>query len=43
MDKIIDDSDPSIKGFDRLSEDELYVSEMEVERQEILSSDIAKH
>jgi hypothetical protein len=42
MAKMIDGSDPSIKGFDRLREDEGYASEIEVGKEEMVSSHIVK-
>ena len=42
MAKMIDGSDPSIKGFDRLREDEGYASEIEVKKEEMISSHMVK-
>lgn len=38
MAKMIDGSDPSIKGFDRLRQDEGYAAEIEVKKEEMISS-----
>jgi len=42
MAKMVDGSDPSVKGFDRSREDEGYASEIEVEKEEMVSSPMVK-
>ena len=42
MAKMADGSDPSIKGFDRLREDKGYASEIEAEKEEMVSSPMVK-
>lgn len=42
MAKMIDGSDSSIKGFDRLKQDEGYASEIEVKKQDMVSSHMVK-
>ena len=42
MAKMIDGSDSSIKGFDRLKQDEGYASEIEVNKQDMVSSHMVK-
>jgi hypothetical protein len=42
MAKMLDGSDSSIKGFDRLKQDEGYASEIEVEKEDMVSSHMVK-